>query len=194
MMGLRDLRPEDKEKIRFWRNDTEVARWSLTNHQISPAEHEKWFGSLADNPRVRYWMVTIDGEDVGVVNLFDIDKKNSRCFWSFYIGNSSIRGKGVGTCVHYFILCYVFEVLRLHKLCSEVLATNHRIIHMQEQFGFRQEGCLREQVLKDGEYVDVICWGMLHDEWKQIKPAVQVWLREKGLMEQADAVGRPSTI
>jgi hypothetical protein len=188
MVLLRDLQPEDKEKLFLWRNDPEVAKWSLTGHQISIDEHERWFSTLEDNPRVRYWMVVVDDEDVGLVNLFDIDRINSRCFWSFYIGNTGVRGKGVGKLVHYHILRYVFEDIGLHKLCSEVLATNQRIIHMQEMFGFYREGQLREHVVKDGSYIDVICWGMLRQEWSQKKPAIEKLLRNQGLLPESEPV------
>jgi UDP-4-amino-4,6-dideoxy-N-acetyl-beta-L-altrosamine N-acetyltransferase len=167
MIQLRDMVAADKDVVRAWRNLPEVAQYMYTGHTISQAEHDKWFASALNNPATKYWIIVVDGRDVGLANLYDINRTHKRCYWAFYIAAGDLRGKGVGSFVEEFVLSYVFEEAGLEKLCCEVLASNDRVAQMHERFGFRREGYLRQHVLKDGTRHDVHTLGILRAEWKQ---------------------------
>ena len=164
MIEVRDLRAEDKEKIRNWRNSPDISKNMLTDQYISPEDHEKWFARIMADPTVRYWMIMFDGQDVGLCNLDQIDEQHRRCSWGFYIADEA--GKGIGGIVENFVLRYVFEDLRLNKLYGEVLATNQRMLALHKFFGLTVEGCLRQHVIKDGVPTDIYCVAMLREEWE----------------------------
>ena len=182
MASLRDVHPEDREKILEWRNLPKVADYMYTDHAISPEEHAAWFSRVLKDPTYKYWVIVCDGEDVGLANLCAIDRINQRCYWGFYIAGTNVRGKGVGSHVEYMILNYVFEELKLEKLCGEVLSFNQDVVDMHSSFGFVQEGLLRKHVLKQGVLNDVVCIGILKDEWAARRPQVEQRLREKGIL------------
>ncbi len=182
MISLRDVRPEDKDMIRDWRNLPEVRQYMYTDHIITPEEHEKWFQGIFGDPTRRYWVIVLDGEDVGLVNLYGIDHRNKRCSWAFYVASPSTRGKGVGSFVEYSTLRYVFDELGFNKLCCEVLVTNPPVINMHKSFGFVQEGYYRQHILKGGDFVDVVALAMLKEEWDARKPKIEERLRNKGLI------------
>ncbi len=173
MIRLRDIRPEDKEMIRNWRNLPDIARNMYTEHEITVDEHQKWFDAISGDPARRYWVITFNNEDVGLVNLYDIDNKNRRCSWAIYIVNTNAQRKGIGGFVEHSILKYVFDELKLNKLCCEVLAFNQPVIKAHKSFGFIEEGCFRQHVIKGGHPVDVVCFGILKEEWELIKPEVE---------------------
>ena len=181
MTQMRPVRAEDKEMLLRWRNMPEVGRYMFNDHQISPEEHDRWFQSITKSDPQVHWIIVCDSEDVGLANLYDIDRKNSRCYWSFYIA-SHLRGKGIGSFAEYFVLNYVFEELGLNKLCGEVLAFNQSVLNMHKGFGFVQEGRLRQQVFKGGKPEDVVCVGMLREEWKARKPEIEQRLKQKGVI------------
>jgi len=181
-MRLRDLLEADKEKIRQWRNLPQVAKYMYTDHHISVEEHEHWFQKIVDNPRYKYWIIEHEGLDVGLVNLYDIDEKNKRCYWAFYIAEESARGKGIGSFVEYSVLNYVFENLEFHKLCCEVLGFNEPVVRMHERFGFKQEGLFREHIIKGDTIFDVVALGILADEWRLKKTEVRESLLAKGIL------------
>ena len=131
----------------------------------SPTLYEKI--SLEENSR--YWMIEYQGKKLGLVYIIDIDTYNSKCFWGFYLGDTSIRGEGIGKKVEFNLLNYVFETLKLNKLCGEVLNFNKRVLEMHSKFGFKEEGLLRQHVKKNSEFIDVTTIGLLKDEWKDIK-------------------------
>jgi UDP-4-amino-4,6-dideoxy-N-acetyl-beta-L-altrosamine N-acetyltransferase len=183
MMHLRDMTPADKDKIRLWRNLPEVGKYMYTDHTISREEHESWFNRVSVDPSCRYWIIVCDGEDMGVAWIFGIDRVNLRCYWGFYIGSPNVRGKGVGAFAEYAVLRYVFEELKLNKLCGEVLSFNRPVLEMHKSFGFTEEGYFRKHMLKGGELHDIFCIGMLREDWEAKKPEIEKRLRAKGLIE-----------
>jgi len=184
MIALRDLRPDDEPVILRWRNLPDVARYMYSDHQITPEEHGKWFSSIPDDPKRRYWVIVCDGEDVGLINLYDIDVANSRCFWGFYLASPSMRGKGVGSFAWHSVLRHVFDDLGLNKLCSEVLGFNEQGIKLHARFGFQQEGLFRQHVVKDGEPMDVVRLAILREEWERAREEIEARLRRQGVLSE----------
>lgn len=97
MIALRDVQPDDIERIRQWRNLPHVAQYMYTDHLITPEEHEKWFRRILQDPSCRYWIIVCDGQDVGVANIYNLEQSNQRCYWAFYVASPDVRGKGVGS-------------------------------------------------------------------------------------------------
>lgn len=182
MITMRDVEHKDKEMIRNQRNLPEVARYMYTDHFITLEEHEKWFQGIFKDPSRRYWIISYNGEDVGVVNLYNINPRNRRCYWAYYIANPNVRGKGIGSFVEYWILRYVFEELNFNKLCCEVLASNQPVIELHKSFGSVQEGYLRQHVIKGGKAVDIVTMGILRGEWMLKKNEIEERIRRKGLL------------
>ena len=182
MISLRDIAPDDQEKILQWRNLPEVRKFMYTDHEITPEEHRAWFSRTLRDPSCKYWVIVCDEEDVGLAYIFNIDNRNLRCYWGFYVIGSNVRGKGVGSFAEFFVLRFVFENLRLQKLCGEVLEFNQAVLNMHKKFGFVEEGLLRKHVMKGDDFVDVVCISMLRDEWEAKKTGIEVRLKAKGIL------------
>ena len=181
MISLRDLRPDDEEMIYRWRNMPEVVRYMYTDRLIDRREHEGWFRRIQTDPTRRHWIITCDQEEVGVANLYAIDPVSRRCHWAFYIASPKARGKGVGTLTEYFVLQHVFEELNFNRLCCEVLSMNESVIRMHKEFGFVQEGVLRQHVMKEGRFMDVVSLAMLRQEWSTGKSQIECRMKRRGL-------------
>lgn len=182
MISLRDIAPSDQEKIREWRNNPEVRTYMYTDHEIGPDEHQAWFSRILHDPSCKYWIIVCDGEDVGVVNLHNIDNRNRHCYWGFYVIGPNVRGKGVGSFAEFSVLRFVFEDLKLRKLCGEVLASNQAVLDMHKSFGFSQEGLLRKHVLKGDGFADVVSISILREEWDAKKAELELRLKAKGVI------------
>jgi UDP-4-amino-4,6-dideoxy-N-acetyl-beta-L-altrosamine N-acetyltransferase len=179
---LRPVRLDDREKIYLWRNMPEVAKYMYTDHQITEEEHNLWFDAVQKGSGRKYWIIVYEKEEVGLVNLYDIDPLNRRCFWAFYIASKNVRGKGVGSIVEYHILKHVFEDLDYNKLCCEVLSSNHTVVDMHKNFGFQEEGLYRQHRIKNSQFVDVVALGMLRSEWNEKKSQIEKTLKAKGIL------------
>jgi len=179
MTSLRDVRPEDMDVMREWRNMPKVADFMFTDHVIGPEEHAAWFSRIMKDPACKYWIIACDGEDVGVANLYAIDRIHRRCYWGFYVVSPNVRGKGVGSRVEYAVLNYVFDELGFEKLCCENLSLNRAVIEMHRRFGFVQEGIFRKHIWKRGAFHDVVCLAILKEEWEALRPRFEEMLRPK---------------
>ncbi len=187
MIALRGLRPDDRDRIRNWRNMPMVARYMYTDREITEDEHRRWFDRVLDDPTCRYWIITCDDADVGLACITGIDRAHSRCSWAFYVADADLRGRGVGSVVEYSVLSHVFDTLGLEKLCCEVLDLNAPVIEMHKRFGFIEEGRLRRHIRKGATWHDVIMLAMLRDGWVANKPAIEERLAAKGLLPGAAA-------
>ncbi len=177
---LRPLRAEDRDRLLGWRNSPEVAAYMYTDHPISPEEHARWFAGIEGDARRAYWIIEMDGEAVGLANLYDIDRGAGRCAWAYYLAEPQVRGRGVGSFVEYAMIEKVFGEFGLHKLWCEVLASNEAVWKLHESFGFRQEARFRDHVLKAGARQDVLGLGLLAADWTETRPAVRERLAAKG--------------
>jgi len=163
------IREENLEMIRNWRNSPEVSNYMYTDDFITVDQQKIWFRQIKDDPTKKYWIIKVDDKYVGVVNLYDIDKRNKRCYWAYYLAESSIRGKGLGRLIELNIIKYIFEDLGLNKLCCEVLSFNEIVVKIHKKYGSKIEGHFREHIFKDGEFHDIFCMGILKEEWSEIK-------------------------
>lgn len=128
-----------------------------------------------------YWIIEVENEAVGLANVTDIDEDYSRCDWAYYLASPTTRNRGVGACVEYLILRFVFDALRLNKLWCEVFRENARVWALHESFGFRREAELRDHVRKDGAFRDVVGLGLLKSDWPEVKARAESRFEAKGL-------------
>lgn len=185
MISLRDLRDDDAPMLLEWRNDPQVSKYLYNDHTIGAEEHARWFGRALAGENGRYWIIQVDGTDVGLVSINDIDERNSRCTWAFYVASPAARGRGVGSFVEYSVLSHVFDEMGMHRLWCEVLGFNEPVVEMHRKFGFRDEGRLRQHRLKGDTWHDVVVMGMLRSEWEERKPELEASLRQKGILPEA---------
>ena len=177
---LRPLAPSDSARVHAWRNSPEVAAYMYTDHDISPQEHGRWFaGALAAKDKA-FWIIEDDGAPVGLANLTGIDLVRRRCEWAYYLGEASVRGRGVGAAVEYIVLEHVFGAMGLHKLWCEVLVDNAPVWKLHESFGFTREALYRDHVWKQGRFQDVIGLGLLEDDWARVREGCAERLAAKG--------------
>ena len=177
---LRDLTPDDSDRLLAWRNLAEVARWMYSDHEISRAEHDRWFAGIAGDATRKYWIIELDGEPVGLANLADISPVNRKASWAYYLASPAVRGKGVGAFVEVFVLDHAFRDLALNKLCCEVLLENEAVWKMHESFGFQREALYRDHVWKSGAAHDVVGLAILAPDWAKVRETSVERLRARG--------------
>lgn len=185
MIGLRDLRPGDADRLFAWRNSPAVAPYMYTDRPIAPDEHARWFASAPADPRRRYWIAELDGAPVGLVNLYDIERDHCRCAWAYYLAEPATRGRGVGAAIEFAVLDHVFGPMGLNKLWCEVLEENRSVWRLHESFGFTVEARLREHIRKGDRYLNVLGLGLLASDWARTRPTPLERLSSKGLIPPA---------
>ena len=65
------------------------------------------------------------------------------------------------------LVIFSFNELNAHRVEAMIQADNPASERVLEKLGFQQEGQKREAYYKDGEYKDLILWGLLNDEFER---------------------------
>jgi|SRR5215217_1518559 len=182
MIELRDLLPEDEERLFAWRGEPEVARW-MSDADVSGREaHRAWFAQLSEDSDLRGWIIQRGGRPSGLLTLTGLAGHHRRAAWNWFVGDREARGRGVGRAAQVLGLDRAFGELGLHKVWAEVMADNDAAMKVQTGAGFRREGYLRGHVLKDGVPRDVVLLGILAEEWEALAPAARRGLSQAGLI------------
>ena len=163
------LKAEHLEMVRKWRNSPEVSSYMYTSAEISEEQQKAWFQKISAENDSRYWVISFDGKYLGLASVTGINYTLGSCYWAFYLGDTSVRGGGIGAKTEYNVIEYVFNELRLNKLRCEVFTTNEKVVRMHEKFGFRREAYYREHCIKDGEKLDVVGLALLKSDWDLLR-------------------------
>ncbi len=163
------LREKHLDLVREWRNSSEVSKYMYTDQDITEEEHQKWFYRVRKDPTKIYWIIEVNGTYVGVINLYNINILNKRCYWAYYLSDLSVRGKGLGRLIELNILTYVFEKLELNKLSCQVMSWNDIVVKIHQKYGSKIEGNFRQHIFKGNKFYDIVCMGILKEEWLEIK-------------------------
>jgi len=164
---LRNMAEADLETILRWRNAERIRANMYTDHEISMDEHRAWFARTQQDSDTVNLICEHEGVPVGFVNFIQIDRKNGKAYWGFYLGEES--GRGRGPAMEFLALDYAFDVLGLRKLCCEVFSFNQPVLKLHEKFGFKEEGCFRKHVLKKDRYEDIVSLAIFQEDWTMIR-------------------------
>jgi len=168
---LRPVLESDLGLILQWRNSERIRANMFADHIISSEEHRAWFERVNKEPIPLFLVFEYLRKPLGIVSITQIDRVNNRCLWGFYLGETDGPPE-CGMVMAYMGLTYIFENLKIHKLCSEAFAFNQGSIRFHRKLGFSQEGIFVKHVLKNGSYQDIITFAMLEVDWPNIKAAL----------------------
>lgn len=116
-----------------------------------------WQKRLAEMPESTHALVACDGANraIGYGALIQAPQKRRAHTASLaLVVHEDWQGKGVGRQLMGALLDYADDWLGLTRLELHVYADNERAIALYRQLGFEEEGRLRADSFRDGEYVD----------------------------------------
>jgi ribosomal-protein-serine acetyltransferase len=113
-------------------------------------------------PNAGIW---VEGVFAGNVGCHPISWANRNCSLGYWI-DAAQQGKGVITRCCAAMLDYLFEELRLHRVEIRCGTGNTRSGAIPERLGFTREGLLRQGEWVNGQWVDLVVWGMIEAEWR----------------------------
>ena len=161
---LKEITRADVKTINRWRHDREVVGFLGTPFRFINLETDgQWFDDYLKNRKnqVRCGIyVRPSNKLIGVVYLTQIDHVNRNAELSIMIGDRSYWGKRIGAAAAQSMLEHAFKDLNLHRVYLSVLKDNARAVRMYKNLGFKQEGKLEDALFKNGEYKDLILFGM----------------------------------
>ncbi len=166
---LRAIREEDLEKIMEWRMAEEITRYMNTNPKLTLEGQRKWLASVRQNPDVRYWMIEVDGEPAGVINLTGLEKPDGNLGWAYYVGVKRLRSMRTALSLEMSMYDYALLTLGRTAVYSDVFTLNTGVIQLHKLCGCEVVEERRRAVLKEGVYYDVIYMRMTAERWREIR-------------------------
>lgn len=147
-----------------WLNDQDGDLY--TEHAIFPRNHDdilEFYNALRGATSILHLAIVVreTGKHVGNVALQSIDWVSRRAEFAILVGEADARGKGFGREAAFLILRHGFERLNLNRISLGVNAENVTARNLYRSLGFREEGCLRQHILRNGRASDVIVMGLL---------------------------------
>jgi len=172
-VALRPLEPGDAELTLAWRRGPRARL--LLDGAGTVEEQRAWIASRP--PTERNFVIELrDGRPVGMLSLVDIDLVNRRAESGRFLIGDEEAVRGVPAAVEAMLLLYrlAFDELGLERIYGIVAEENRRMIKWQRYLGMQEEGRLRRHVRIDGRPCDVICLGLLAEEYRaQAEPRMR---------------------
>ncbi|AFC99845.1 Acetyltransferase, including N-acetylases of ribosomal protein [Methanocella conradii HZ254] len=104
----------------------------------------------------------------GVIGYVNMDVNNRRAMIGYWLA-TPYRGKGLATRACMAMIDVAFNKLLFNKVEIYCAVDNHRSRAIPERLGFKPEGVLRQYERVNDHYVDVVAYGMLACEWREIR-------------------------
>ena len=170
-INLRKLRKSDAESIQKHAKDKEISRYTTLPHPYK-LEHAQYFIKLTHKKMRKKesyeFGIELKGTKkiIGMIGLMNIEFKNKKSELGYWLGKEYWR-KGLTTESLGLVLKFGFEELKLEKIYAKVMYPNIASANLLKKNGFKLEGRLRKNTLKNGKLMDDLIYGLLKEEWKK---------------------------
>lgn len=167
-----EAHPEIESK---WTHDAEFMRLLELKPvlPLSPATVKKQYEALEkqmdEGKNLFYFTIRARSDDhlIGKAAVEWIDWANGNGFLRLGIGVAEDRRKGYGSQALSMLLRYAFGELNLYRVTAVVPAYNDGALRLFEKFGFVEEVRRRKALHRDGEFWDLVFFGLLNSEWRE---------------------------
>ena len=166
---LRAIQESDLENIMRWRMDEEITKYMNTNPKLTLEGQKKWLASLRENEDVRYWLIEVDGNPAGVINLTGLTKPDGNLGWAYYVGEKKLRSMKTALALEMSMYDYAFDVLQKNAVYGDIFTLNQGVIALHKLCGCEIVEEKKNHVCKEGVYYDVTFMRMTAENWKQIR-------------------------
>lgn len=164
---LRRLLEKDAPLMLEWMHDANVVSSLGTDFRKKTLEDALSFIHWSLNPaccEVHLACVSDDDEYLGTVSLKHIDHKNKNAEYAICFRRCA-HGSGAASYATEQILQIAFEDQKLEKVYLYLYSVNTRAERFYQKLNFRFEGRQRKQAIHKGEFVDVIWYGIIKEDW-----------------------------
>lgn len=168
LVKLRGYNEKDIPKLLHFINEPDIKKNidSGIPYIYTRKDQEKIFEKRKENEDYIFAIESLDhGKFIGGACIKNIDWKNSHCEIALFISPNN-WGNGFGLDTLKILLKFVFQQMNLNKIKLKAYSFNKRAQSIYKKIGFKEEGALREEIFRDGEYHDEFIFGLLKKEYK----------------------------
>lgn len=170
MVKLRAYKEEDIERATQFINDEEVKKLLDSNvpFPITKWQEEEWIKSRKAGGDFTYDFAIEDiksSKYIGGCSINESDIKNRNCVIGIMIGDKEYWSKGYGSDALRTLLKFIFEEINMNKVKLKVFSFNDRAIACYKKVGFKEEGILKKELYRNGNYHDEILMAIFKEEF-----------------------------
>lgn len=166
---IREARPDDAEQLIA--HTRRVAAEPDRNILMEPDEfpytleqEREFLQACAESDDRAFFVAEADGQLIGVLNVHCGKRRAVRHEATFGISVcQEWRGRGVGTALMSALLAWARNTVWVRRVQLQVFARNTVAIRLYEKFGFQAEGCHRQAIYQNGQYLDKLTMALLLD-------------------------------
>lgn len=166
---VRPVEEGDLENIMRWRMDPEITRFMNTNPKLTLEGQRKWYAGIRENSDVRYWIIEVDGQPAGVINLTGLKRQDGVLGWAYYVGEKKLRSMKLALALEMSLYDYIFAELGKKALIGDIFTLNKGVIQLHLLCGSRILEEKKHHVCKEGIWYDVTFMEMTAERWQEIK-------------------------
>ncbi|MBC1420457.1 spermidine N1-acetyltransferase [Listeria seeligeri] len=170
MSGDLKLRPLEREDLKFvhrLNNDAKIMSYWFEEPYEAFVELQELYDKHIHDQSERRFILELDGQMVGLVELMEIDYIHRRTEFQIII-DPKFQGHGYAVSATKLAMKYAFHVLNMHKLYLVVDKVNEKAIHVYEKVGFIREGELIDEFFVDGTYHDAIRMCLFQHQYREM--------------------------
>jgi RimJ/RimL family protein N-acetyltransferase len=168
---LRAMEIGDYIPVHKFRNDPEVTRYLAGNVFFVSSERERISieKKISDDTENIYLAIcTVENNKlIGYTQINNLDLRNLKAEWGgTLIGDKHYWGKGYGREASILLLRFLFDQYPVNKCYGYCLEEHPETTKLFISLGFKQDGILRQDVYKNGEFKNVLLFSLLRNEIK----------------------------
>jgi len=163
--------PETMAKsLSRWNRDSEFLRLAESDpaQMWSERKYKEWMEQRMEkdgDDNFRFSIRTLgDDQLIGDVSIHP-QWVNADAWVGIALGERETWGKGYGADAMRLILQYGFIELNLRRISLALHSYNERALKSYEKAGFKMEGAIRHDTLREGRRTDGVFMGILREEW-----------------------------
>ncbi len=171
---LRPIEKDDLPRFVKWIADEETRSFVSLYLPYSLVQEERWYEDNLTAREEQAWAIDVQPPDTGLgpwehigsCSLFKINWRNRHAEAGILIGAREYWGRGYGSDALGTLVHWGFYTLNLNRIHLRVYADNARAIRCYQKLGFMEEGRLRQDDYRHGDYRDTLLMSMLRSEWE----------------------------
>ncbi len=134
-LTLQRLQQQQIELIRAWRNDSKIAQVMFYKGEITAQMQQEWFDSI-DNEQNFFFLIYLQNEPVGLINISSIDWENKTAYTGLYIYNDRFLSTDTPVMASLAMLDVFFLLLGLQSVYAKVKGNNKAAHNYNTALGF----------------------------------------------------------
>ena len=162
MINLEELRPERFELVARWLSDAEINRW-LTSEWRGRIVSTTVVAMAVRNPRNKMFLILHGDKPCGLAALADIDMWDHTAMVWYFLGDSSLAGRGIASEAVRQLACFAFRDMSLSSLYAWVMQDNGPSQRVLQKAGFAPAGRIRRATHSGEQQVDRVYFDLLPD-------------------------------